>query len=384
VFLGIVACGASEFATPGVEIEDPAVGDPRGLPVLPEGNHLGLWPTYDVLPIGTAAIADRRLLEIRTAGMKVARVHVAWGDLEPSPGHFELDELHQALVTATGEGLAIHLLIETIDSDGFSLPPDLVDSRVEYGLRDGLRFDDPVILARFAALLDRVVPALGGHRVFAISVGNEPDNRLDDIPSGSAQGVAWIADVSRFLEAARARIHTQLPAVAVAITVAQGSLQKGVTILGPLIDAGDAAVFNYYCQDRDFQVKPASVVAAELDALEQLAGARPLILQELGCPAGQPGSEIGASEAAQAEFFAEVGRQLVSRPELRAAFGFQLVDWSPSLVAEITQALRDEGLDRLAAQYGETLSTIGFIRYDDGSPRPAWPVFVDAIAGLRR
>lgn len=54
---------------------------------------------------------------------------------------------------------------------------------------------------------------------------------------------------------------------------------------------------------------------------------------------------ISATEAAQAAFFAEVGRQIAARPGLRAAFGFQLVDWSPELIAEIAQAYRDAGYE---------------------------------------
>jgi hypothetical protein len=48
---------------------------------------------------------------------------------------------------------AILLLIETVDSDDFSLPSDLIVPGKPYALSQGRRFDDPTIIQRFAALL---------------------------------------------------------------------------------------------------------------------------------------------------------------------------------------------------------------------------------------
>ena len=379
VFVAIFLTACGESPQSDAPVPDPDAGAME-LPLLPPGNHLGIWPTYEVLPVGTAAAADARWSEARSAGMAVARVHVSWAELEPAPGSFDLEALQRGLEAS--DGLAFHLLIETIDSDGYTVPPDLADPANPYALAGGITFDDPVVTARFAALLDQVLPALDGRPVFAFSVGNEPDNYLDDVAPSSTEGLQWVDALAGFLAAARQKIHATRPEIAVAITLRQGSWAKGITTLGPVIEAGDALVFNYYCQDLDFQVQPATVIEAELDEVIASAGGRPLIIQELGCPAGTASSSINASATAQADFFREVGRIMMVRPSLRAAFGFQLVDWSPELTAIIAQVLRDEGYDELADMFAETLSTIGLLRYGDGTARPGWSAFLEALQSL--
>ena len=155
--------------------------------------------------------------------------------------------------------------------------------------------------------------------------------------------------------------------MAVGMTLTQISLEKGRVGIKPIVDAGDVAIFNYYGQSVDFQVQSASVVQAELDAVVALAGGRPIVFQELGCPAGRSPSRLAASEAAQAAFLAEYTRQMARRPEIRVAFWFQLVDWSPALAASYDKALTGAGFPDLGAKFAETLTTIGLLTYADGA-----------------
>jgi hypothetical protein len=357
-----------------------------GLAVLPAGTHVGTWTSYEALPAALSAAVEARLAEARGVGLSVGRVHVSWAQLEPAPGVFDLSTLRDGLAALTARGLAAHVLIETVDSDGLALPPDLIDATVpgdSYRLVGGRRLDDPMILARFNALLANALPVLAAHRVFAVSVGNEPDNLYDDYAPSSTRGAAWGSALVGFLRNARARIHAVLPRVAVAMTVTQGALDKGFgAAVANLIAAGDVAIYNYYCQDAAFQVRPASLVPAQLDQLIATASGRKVMFQELGCPAGSASSVIGASTGAQAAFYQAVFAALPARPAVRAAFAFQLVDWSPSLAALFADLYRQAGLPALAAILEETLGTIGLVDYRTGAARPAYAAWLHAVDTL--
>ena len=401
--LGIAGCGVSEFATTDEVAEDVdestavlALSGPAGtaactalacrLPVLAAGAHVGTWTSYEALPASLAATVEARLAEARGVGLSVGRVHVSWAQLEPAPGVFDLSTLQSGLGALTARGLAAHVLIETVDSDGLELPADLIDRSVpgdSYRLVGNRRLDDPMILARFNALLARVLPVLAAHRVFAISVANEPDNFYDDYSPTSARGAAWGSALVGFLGNARTRIRAALPQAAVAMTVTQGALDKGFgTAVASLVAAGDVAIFNYYCQDLSFRVRPASQVPAQLDGIIAAAGGRKVVFQELGCPAGLLPSTIGASASAQAGFYQAVFAALSARPAVRAAFAFQLVDWSPALAATVGDAYRQAGLPALAAILEETLRTIGLVDYRTGVARPAWAAWLHAVDTL--
>lgn len=380
VFLLAVSC-LTTAACVGAEPRDgtEARGAPSGpgLPLLPAGQHYGIAPSLDLLPISIAAALDARLEEARGHGMQIARLRVSWRELEPTDGSFELEDFFDRLDRLTSDDARVHLLIETIDSGGFAVPRDLAYPGSPTRLADDRAMDDPVILERFGALVDRIVPRLQD-RVFAISVGNEPDNRFDELPALSFAGKAWTASVAGFTAAARARIQAVAPQIAVAMTVNQRSLEADRDIT-KMIEPGDVLVMNYYCQDVFLQVQGPEGVAAELDRIVTVAAGRPIVFQEVGCPAGRSPSAIGASEERQAAFFAEVTRQIETRPVVRAAFAYQAVDWEPSLVRQIEDAFAAEGHPEVAQLYGETVGTIGLLSFVDAAPRAAWQQWLDAI-----
>ena len=113
------------------------------------------------------------------------------------------------------------------------------------------------------------------------------------------------------------------------------------------------------------------------------AGARPVVFQELGCPAGHAdGSLLGSTPAQQQRFFAHAFAELASEPRIRAAFVFQLVDWSPELFATMYGGvLEGEGVPQdFADRFEEWLLTTGLMTYTDGTTRPAWDTFLSAVA----
>ncbi|MBX7113119.1 MAG: hypothetical protein K1X64_02205 [Myxococcaceae bacterium] len=361
-------------------------GTMSSLPLLPPGHHLGLVTTYETLPTTTGNALNAQLLTAIDAGMAVARLHLAWSELEPTAGTFNWAPLDDALDKVAPSNASLLLLIESVDSEGFSLPADLMNPNDRYGLAQERQLDDAVILARYDALVDAVAVRLAGKPVFAFSVANEPDNYFDDYPPSSTQGQAWLKALAGFMAHARQKIHTAMPFVAVGLTLTQRGLEQNFD-LSTLIDSSDVAIFNYYCQRPDFFVDDLNRVPDELNQMLAAAGGRPVLLQELGCPAGPPvgtPSVIGASEAKQAAFFAAVISRMQTEAQLRAAFIFTAVDWSPELTAPYADALRNEGYPALADRFYETLTTWGLLRYADGSARPAWSTFVNGVDALRR
>lgn len=368
-----------DFATTAQPVQIPSS-------VLGPGAHVGTWTTYEQLPAAVQAQVDLRLSHARVNGLSVGRVHVSWGELEPAPGVFNLAPLQNGLAQLASQGLAAHVLIETVDSDGLELPADLEDHSVSsdaYRLIDDRRLDDPLVLARFGALLAQVTPLLARYKVFALSVANEPDAYFDDYLPGTARGDRWSAGLLGFIANAKARVQLVAPNLPVAMTLRQGSLRRsfGSTVTS-LARAGDVAVFNYYCQDDNFQVRPAAGVAADLDQLVATASGRAIVFQELGCPAGVAPSTIAASDAAQAAFYRAVFQAMPARPTIRAAFAFQLVDWSPALARAYGDAYRAAGFPQLAGWVEETMRSTGLLRYADGSVRPAYAEWLRAVDTL--
>ncbi|MEL6931326.1 MAG: hypothetical protein AAFO95_22290, partial [Cyanobacteria bacterium J06600_6] len=83
-------------------------------------------------------------------------------------------------------------------------------------------------------------------------------------------------------------------------------------------------------------------------------------------------------------FFETVFNLMQSEPRFRAAYIFQLVDWSTATVDLISQSLIDEGVDQtFIDQFAESLLTVGLIDFETGQARPAWPVVLDWMGRIR-
>jgi len=343
------------------------------LPLLPAGFHLGEMTTFSTPTQGNSSAIESARAELLAAGMRVGRAQVGWADLEPMPGVFDESELLDRLASLKEEGLMIFLTLETIDSEGFVLPDDLQDDPLT--LSNGMAFDDARMTDRFAALLDWVVPMLVAYGGYAIAVGNEPDNTIRDQPD-------LAAPVARFLGTARRHAHTIETRMAVTMTLTDAALAADATFAAPIVAASDVLSMNYYCQRLpDFSLRSAATVLTDLDEMVALADGRQILLQELGCSAGVPGSnsELDGSEAAQVEFIERVTGAMRERDAFRAAYWFTLVDWPLELAEPLSQPLCEEGLSIPCAAFRDAMLSYGLLMWEDGARRPSFDAFRDAI-----
>ena len=353
--------------------------DPSNLPLLAPGNHVGMIVGFNPsAPPATAAAIEARWDEAMAAGMRIGRVQIDWVDIEPLANEYDLAEIEEQLDALFDDGLQQFLLLTTFDSEGSLAPPDL-RARIASG---EIGYDHPEVVERFGSLLDRVVPMLVSRGGWVLAIANEPGNVLDDLDAATRQRVT--GELLEFFAAARARIHAIEPGLAMTVTIRE---QEPANEL-PFLDVVDVVSYNFYCGrfDNDLAVEtdPARI-RGFIDAMLATAGNRPVIFQELGCHAGwedRP-SPTGATPEQQRQFFEVVFAEIENRPRLRATVVFQLVDWDPALVEEhYSRPFREAGLpESFIQQFAESLESVGLLRYEDGSVRPAWASFVDALAG---
>lgn len=337
------------------------------LPFLAPGKHLGMITGFN--PSQSAATADSteaRWAEALAAGMSVGRVQIDWPELEPVEGQYDEAALRDALQQLSDKGLQPFLTLSVYDSDGPVLPDYL----------EGKSIDDPELIDRFEALMDWVIPMLESEGGWGITIANEPDNFFSEIPELATQ-------VLRFLAASRQHIHKASPEMAVTITLNAGNLafsRPDMELFQPEVDV---ICFNLYGSGLFPIDQPYTTaeIQAEIDAVLDFAGGKSVIFQEIGMHSNT--DLLNSSESIQAAFFDTFFTRMQEEPLIRAAFVFQLVDWSPEAIAVFNTVFEEEVPQSFIDQYSAVLGSIGLIRYEDGQRKAAWERVLHWIEVLR-
>jgi hypothetical protein len=340
------------------------------LPLLPAGQHVGAF--YSPPEDGAAqAIQEAAFAEVLAAGASAYVLPVSWSDLEPRPGEIDTSALEDGLTILQSLGLSPYLSITTINTVKLTLPADLMTAD-GYALADGRRFDDPIVLDRFARLLDAVVPLLAGHGGFFVSVGNEVEGWLEPRPDDVPGFVAFVA-------AARAHTRALAPGLGVGATITHGGVVRGVDFLDDLLAVSDAAAYTYYPLHDDFTVRDPAVATADLAQMVAAAGDLPVLFQEVGYPSGEaPVAQNGSSQEMQRAFITAFFAAMGEVPQVRFASVLQLGDWSPAVCDAFVQYYT--GLDALPVLH-EYLCSLGLRAYD-GTPKPAYEAFLNAVQDI--
>lgn len=337
---------------------------------LDSGVHLG-FATFAPVPAESLPVLNELIAEATTAGMHVSRVMVDWSELEPIAGAYDSTALDDQLERVP-IGSSLFLTLGVTDTDHYSVPDDLLASDTELSQP----LDDPMVIERYLALLDKTLPALiEEHGLFALSVANEPDDLLLSRPNEEATALA------SFTRAVSEHVESQFSGLPVTLTISGPGVTSAPDFLPELLAATDIAAFNWSCLDfSTFESTGVDTIPDDIDLLLRSASVRDIVIQELSCGSGYADrpSSIGSSPESQAEWFAAFFAAMQAEPQFRAAFVLDLVDWPTELAAQYTDFLRAEGLDEIADRYGEFLATWGLLSFEL-QPKPAWDVFLKSL-----
>jgi len=176
---------------------------------------------------------------------------------------------------------------------------DTVTDRRPAALR-ALPFDDPRVITAFTTYATEVLSRLPDTALVAISIGNEVDGTLKTRRE-------WVA-FANFFKAAKAAVRAIRPNTPIGFSTQWSGFQSTNRALKANA-AADAIFINYYPLDNRFRVLPPENIAAQLEAMVQMADGKPVFLTETGYPSGG----CGSSEALQAQYFQELFIALQSR-----------------------------------------------------------------------
>lgn len=367
--LSIIVFTSLLFAMTGcAEEENPAENEQ--LPLLPAGQHAAV--AYPEAYPAAQPVLNAAYQECLIAGSDCGALAFKWSDLETTPGVIDTSDLEAALDIYQTLGLKVYLTLRTIDTNNLTMPSDLVDSSNPNLLANGRHFNDPVIVNRFNALLDAVVPLLVNHGGFYLAVGNEVNVYLSLYPAETTPFADFTAKARKYCDMLN-------PDLAVGANMTFGAVQYPSSCLSPILNVCDVASFTYYPLNSDFTVRNPSCVAGDMDTLLDVVGDRPLLLQEVGYPAGyEPTPSNGSTTEKQRQFVENLFAAVKDRPQIRYIGFFMLSDF------------RTEDLDLLVSYYGVTvplfreyLATLG-VRRNDGTEKPAYDELLAGLSGLQQ
>ena len=359
----VVAVLVSACGTHGAHLEiDSIAGE---LPLLNGDNRIGMIQGFNPSnPPATSSAMERRWEDALRAGMSVGRLQIDWPELEPSPNTFDKAEFEQRLHEMQDQGLQTFLLISAYDSGGPVVPDDL----------QGLDFDDPELIRRFNALMDWVIPLLVQYDGYLISISNEAENSFGEVPGLHDQ-------ILTFLLEAKEHIHQIHENMAVTVTFSEGALDEDTPGLEEILAACDVACWNFYGAESTFEppyyytAQSENEIRSDIQRMLDASGEKNIVIQELGMHSGD--TTLDSSEETQRKFFEVFFGEMQKHDRIKAAYNFQLVDWSPEVTDIFTQSLEDEGLPKdYLDQFSESLETIGLINYENGMRKQAWNEFV--------
>jgi len=365
LLLATVATACSSSTTDPV----PRVPSPGELPLLGPGPRVGV--IYSTPAPAAQATLDAAFAGAIAAGADTYELALSWAALETSPGVIDTALLDTLLGQISGSGLVPYLNVTTIDTVQLNLPADFVDPMDSTELATGVTFADPALSARFRTLLDAVVPRLVAHGGFYLAIGNEVDAWLGARP-------AAVADYLTFLTAARAYARTLDDELAIGVAVQYGILATQPILFADLRVATDAVAFTYYPLNPDFSVQSPLVVPVDFAAMLAAVDPDPLLLQEVGYPAGYAmNGMLGSTQAQQMEFVDAVFAEIAASPRIRFVSFLHLADWSPAELDlfELYYGLTDP-------RFREYLGTLGMREHADGAAKAAWAAFIAGLSGI--
>ncbi len=335
------------------------------LPLLNGDNRIGTIQGFNPSnPPETVDSMAVRWDDAINAGMSVGRLQIDWPELEPAPNTYDKINFEQRLMEMKAEGLQIFLLISAYDSGEPVVPDDLKDKD----------FDDPDFIQRFENLMDWVIPLLAEYDGFLISISNEAENSFGEVRGLDNQ-------ILKFLKEIKEHVHQINEKMAVTVTFSEGSLDEDKPGIYDILAECDVACFNFYGAKSQFTpplyyvAQTESEIKSDIQRMLDVSGDKNIVIQELGMYSGN--TTLNSSPEIQRKFFEVFFTEMKNEERIKAAFNFQLVDWSPEVTEIFNEMLKDEGMSQeFIDQFAESLETIGLINYKNGTRKKAWDEFL--------
>lgn len=304
-----------------------------------------------------AAVSDfMEAINLSTAlGSKSFVISKRWNELEPQVDQFELDKLRDDLKLGYDRGWDMYLEIQPINTVKREMPAELQTAD----------WTDPRVIVQLDKTLKKLkeFPTMGSVR--HLLIGNEVDVYFAAHPDE-------LDDYLMFYESAAELIRKTFPDATPGITVTFDGTRDPVRLamIQKIIQKVPVVSFTYY-PVLDLVAQPVDQVPAHLDKMIQLAGDKPIILQEVGFPSSPA---VQSSEAMQAAFFTTFLTEIQKRPQFKMASIFLLHDLGENYCNTFDQYYGfSQASTALRQQFHAFLCSLG-LRNVDGTPKPAWGV----------
>jgi hypothetical protein len=290
------------------------------------------------------------LQDLKKAGLGFQYISAKWSELEPAPGMIDLKKLEDGIRGLSGLGFDLAITIQALDTNNRTLPADLMEKP----------FDSAELRTRWDALLRAIAVRLSP-KVRWVMLGNEVDVYL-------AQHGAELEPYAGFVDWGRTLLREPRPGLAVGVTCTYAGARARQDHLRRLNRDTDFVALTYYPLKPDFSVEPVSVVPRDIGNMVEMAGRKPLLIQETGYPADPL---LGSSETQQAAFVEALFDAVKAHPGRIAAVNyFLLVDFNDQLVETFLKYYRVPN-----SKFRAYLATLG-LRKQDGTPRKSEAAFL--------
>jgi hypothetical protein len=367
---GAGGAGGGTGAGPG----DAAVSDAKDVdvpdaPVVPVLMGIAPSPHFEPGTAPTQAAQLEAQLDTIAVGSRGVPMVRRWDALfvdgaTPVMAEWQRLEGTAALYSKAGRGMLLCLAI--VDRQLDARPAAL-----------GLGWDTPVSMTAVESLIDRAfntVSSINGELPF-LALGTEVDRYLAVVSSAERAGLTKL-----LLHAlSYAKSHPGRPAdTKVGITFTADALMSPPTAeMTALMAASDVVMATYVPLDVDFDARPPSAVAGDLDALAlsapDAAKSLPIVLQEVGYPSDAMNQ---SSDEQQKTFFTNLVQALSTRRARHPFVGIAaLHDAEPGVCQAEATALGQPASAKLIS----ARCSLG-LKAGSGEAKPAYATAKDALA----
>ena len=365
-------------------------GDPASLSLLGDNDvHLFVQEAYEVFSPSVSTAVEGRYLELVGAGMDTARHLFDWSLLETSAGVYDTQEVIDAMDYRRSLGIEHQFCnLVVIDTESPTVPQYIADL-----LSLGTPWDDPLITAAFAKMLDVFVPIMLQRDMYLLGLSNEPSGYYEDFPSQAASFKGFVREAIRHAHELESSLSCSV--------VFAGPGDMAIGDLMPLIDVASFNQYFYFNQIDPtclfggffplevYWASAPAMIGAQLDGLIQVAQGKLICIQEIGQSTGwnDMPTTMGplASLGNQSACYAELGLQLdLRRKHFRTVCNWTLNDHSQQGIQYLGDLFSAQGFppcfgDNLMEIFGPT----GLVHSDAiASKKPAFDQFKQVVASF--